>query len=98
MRRAKDLWFRHSGKDAYGTKTGATAIPLLQVADLGAFLTAKYISKSPDGKIPWRGYHKKLVDAKRAYGMVHADEYSVKRLYETHLQIMTEQAEVRDDI
>jgi hypothetical protein len=46
MRHAKDLWFRHRiGKDAYGTKSGAMGISLLQVADLGAFLTAKYISK-----------------------------------------------------
>ena len=102
MRQSKELWFRHRiGNDLYGTKSGATGIPLLQVADFGAFLTTKYISKSPDGKIPWRGYYQKLVDAARVYGLVQADEYSVKRLYETHLEIMKEQAEGRnywDDI
>lgn len=94
MRQAKALWFRHRiGKDAYGTKNGTTGIPLLQVADLGAFMAAKYIGKVPDGKIPWQGYYQKLVDSKRIYGIVHADEYSVKRLYETHLETLKEQAE-----
>lgn len=46
MRSCTDLWFRNRiGQDTYAVKSGADAIPLLQTADFGAFLAAKYISK-----------------------------------------------------
>src|SRR3984957_14772732 len=97
MRNAKDLWFRSRiGKDSYGGKSGSKGIPLLQVADLGAFLAAKYISKAPEGKISWRVYYEKLCSAKRVYAMVVADEYSLKRLHEMVVWIKKEEAEGRD--
>lgn len=39
------------GKDTYGTKSGQDGIPTLQAADLGAFLAAKHIANSPEGKL-----------------------------------------------
>lgn len=97
MRNAKDLWFRSRiGKDSYGEKSGPNGIPLLQVADLGAYLTAKYISKAAEGKISWKVYYEKLRSAKRVYAIVVADEYSLKRLHEMFVKIRKEGAEGRD--
>jgi hypothetical protein len=45
MRHSPELWYRHRiGKTVYGEKRGPAGIPLLQVADLGAFLAAKAIT------------------------------------------------------
>ena len=99
MRNAKDLWFRSRiGKDSYGEKSGPKGIPLLQAGDLGAFLAAKYISKAAEGKISWKVYYEKLHSAKRAYAIVVADEYSLKRLHEMFTEIKKEQAEGRDPL
>lgn len=55
VRNCCDLWFRDRiGTDTYGTKSGHGGIPLLQVADLGAFLVTKHIANAPDGRIPYR--------------------------------------------
>ncbi len=76
------LWWRNRiGTDTYGTKTGPGAIPLLQVADLGAFLSAKKIAKAPQGKISWETYLQKLIDGKRFNGITHSDEKSLKIMY-----------------
>jgi hypothetical protein len=97
MRNAKDLWFRSRiGKDSYGEKSGPKGIPLLQAADLGAFLAAKHISKAAEGKISWKVYYEKLRSAKRVYAMVLADEYSLKRLHGMFVEIKKEEAEGRD--
>jgi hypothetical protein len=97
MRNAKDLWFRSRiGKDSYGEKSGPKGVSLLQVADLGAFLTVKHISKAAEGKISWKVYYEKLRSAKRVYAMVVADEYSLKRLHEMFREIQKEAAEGRD--
>ena len=91
MRNAKDLWFRSRiGKGLYGEKTGSNGVPLLQVADLGAFLAAKYIGKAPEGRISWKVYYEKLSSAKRVYAMVVADEYSLKRRHEMFLPVRLE--------
>lgn len=96
MRNAKDLWFRRRiGKDSYGEKSGPKGVSLLQVADLGAFLAAKHISKAAEGKISWKLYYEKLRSAKRVYAMVLADEYSLKRLHEMFVEIQKEEAEGR---
>jgi hypothetical protein len=97
MRTCRELWFRNRiGRDSYGTKAEDNAIPLLQTADLGAFLAAKWISKTPDGKIPWTKYYEKLNENKRIRGMVVADEYSVRTLFRTHEELKREAAEGRN--
>ena len=54
LQKDEALWWRNRiGTDTYGTKTGSGAIPLLQVADLGAFLAAKAVAKAPQAKIQW---------------------------------------------
>jgi hypothetical protein len=53
------------GTETYGDKTGDNAIPLLQVADLGAFLGVKYLGKCHPGRIDWRPYYHKLRSAGR---------------------------------
>lgn len=102
MRICSDLWFRSRiGTESYGTKTGAAGIPLLQVADLGAFLAAKYIAKAPDGKISWQRLYEKLKNSGRVYRTVLADERSLKLLHQTHEELKQEAAEgrtYRDDI
>jgi hypothetical protein len=96
MRNARDLWFRQRiGTETYGTKSGATGIPLLQVADLGAFLAAKQIAKSREGKISWKPYYERLTKGQRCYRMVLADKHSLKVLHETHEELKTEAAEGR---
>ena len=62
------IWWRSRvGTATPGTKAGPKAIPLLQVADLGAFLGTKHVSDAPDGRIPWRPYYQKLVSAGRVW-------------------------------
>ena len=73
------LWYRNRiGTDTYGDKTGDAKIPLLQVADLGAFMTAKYFSDAPDGPIPWRPYYEKLKTGRRVFHIVHTPESNLK--------------------
>jgi hypothetical protein len=91
MRNCRDLWFRSRiGTEKYGTKRGPEAIPLLQVADLGAFLAAKNISNVPEGKISWKQVYEKLKNAGRVYRMVHADEHSLMLLHQTHEELKNE--------
>jgi hypothetical protein len=102
MRSCADLWFRSRiGGDAYGAKSGSAGIPRLQIADLGAFLATKHISNAPEGRISWKTYYEKLRGAQHVYGTVLADEYSLRRLHETHEELKQEQAQGRqywDDI
>jgi hypothetical protein len=94
MRRSPGLWYRNRiGKAVYGMKSGPASIPLLQVADLGAFLAAKYISKSPEGRISWQAYFEKLKAAGRFYQTMLADEYSLGVLNKTHEELKKEAAE-----
>lgn len=94
MRSCGDIWFRNRiGQDTYAAKSGPGAIPLLQTADLGAFLAAKYISKAPEGKIPWTKYFEKLKNNGRVRGMTLADEYSLNALFRTHEELKKEAAE-----
>lgn len=94
MRSSHDLWFRDRiGTDTYGTKSGADGIPTLQVADLGAFLAAKHIAKSPEGKISWKAYYEKLKTARRVCRTVQADEYSLNALHQTYEELKQESAE-----
>ena len=68
MRKDQILWWRDRiGNPTHGAKTGSSAIPLLQVADLGVFLGGKVISNAPDGRIPWRPYYEKLKSANRVW-------------------------------
>jgi hypothetical protein len=75
-------WRGRIGNATHGSKCGPDAIPLLQVGDLGAFLGTKYASKSPDSKIPWTSYFKKLRDAGRVMQAARIDTHSLKRLHE----------------
>ena len=87
----ENLWWRSRiGTDTYGTKTGPGAIPLLQVADLGAFLSAKVVAKAPQGRIPWRPYLDKLDKGKRIFGITHSDERSLKIMYAVHCSLEEE--------
>lgn len=64
LKNVEKLWFHDRiGNDIYGDKRGPHAIPLLQVADLGAFLANKHLSKTKDGRIPWTKYFNQLLDA-----------------------------------
>lgn len=65
-------WRDRIGTDTYGKKSAekvgpAAAIPLLQVADLGAFLGNKTLTKPPEGKISWLTYYEKLRLAGRVF-------------------------------
>jgi hypothetical protein len=102
MRIDKELWFRSRiGTDTYGTKTGHAGISLLQIADLGAFLAAKHISRATESKISWKKFYEKLQKSGRIYRTVQADKRSLNLLHETHAQLKREKAEGRnywDDI
>lgn len=90
LRNDPGLWWRDRiGTDTYGTKQGPAAIPLLQVADLGAFLSAKAVAKASQGKIAWWPYLKKLTDGRRVFGITHGDERSLKILYAVHRTLET---------
>jgi hypothetical protein len=102
MRCSRDLWYRNRiGRISFGSKRGDEGMPLLQIADLGAFLAAKYISKAPNGRIPWTPYVERLRAAQRVSRMVLADKHSLEKLYQTHEELKREAAEGRsiwDDI
>jgi hypothetical protein len=102
MRNDQLLWYRNRiGRDNYGTKTGPDAIPLLQVADLGAYLAARHRGNAREGKIWWKKYYEKLKAARRVYPPVLADEASLRKLNAMRQEIEKEQAEGRnywDDI
>jgi hypothetical protein len=53
-------WRSRIGRDEYGDKCGQDAIPLLQVGDLGAFLSNKFLIHAADGAIPWTKYFEAL--------------------------------------
>jgi hypothetical protein len=94
MRNSRDLWFRDRiGTETFGTKSGRDGIPSLQVADLGAFLATKYISKCPEGKISWKPYYEKLKSARRVCRTVQADEYSLNALHQTYEELKQEAPE-----
>jgi hypothetical protein len=94
MRSSSSLWYRNRiGKAVYGMKCGPAGIPLLQIADLGAFLVTKHISKSSEGKIPWRIYFEKLKAAGRFYRAMLADKRSLEVLNKTHEDLKREAAE-----
>jgi hypothetical protein len=68
MRTDHHIWWRSRiGNITPGTKTGVSAIPLLQVADLGVFIGGRVISNSPNGKIPWTPYYEKLKASNRVW-------------------------------
>jgi hypothetical protein len=99
MRVCRELWFRNRiGGDKYGPKTGADAIPLLQVADLGAFLVSRHRGNAAEGRISWRPYYDKLMRAGRIFPSVVADDYSVKALHKLHEELKKEAAEGKHNL
>jgi hypothetical protein len=81
MRIDPTLWFRNRiGRDTYGTKSGPDAIPLLQVADFGAYLAARHRSNAPEGKISWKTYYDKMRNANRVRPTILADSRSLELL------------------
>ena len=79
------LWWRNRvGSLTVGSKTGPHRIPLLQVADLGAFLAAKKIADAPDGKIAWSKYYDKLLAGRRIFQIIHVDKSSLDKLHGLH--------------
>jgi len=94
MRADRQLWYRNRiGKEKFGSKSGPGAIPLLQVADLGAYLAAKHRANSPEGRISWRTYYDKLRSAGRVCPTVLADAVSLRKFYEMNEEIKKERAE-----
>jgi hypothetical protein len=76
------LWWRNRiGTDSYGTKTGTGAIPLLQVADLGAYLSAKIAARAPQSRIPWWPYLDKLQKANRVFQIEQCDKASLELMF-----------------
>ena len=85
LQRDDNLWWRNRiGSVTYGTKTGPGAVPLLQVADFGAFLAAKAVAKAKQGKIQWWPYLQKLTNGRRIFGITHCDDRSLKIMYAVH--------------
>src|SRR5260370_3887023 len=89
-------WRKRVGNPIFGTKTGKTAIPLLQVADFGVFLAAKTISNAPDGRIPWTPYYERLSKANKMFKIIHVDEKSLDKLHGLHEDLKREAAEGRN--
>jgi hypothetical protein len=88
LRSDPNLWWRDRiGTDTYGTKGVPSAIPLLQVADLGAFLSAKAVARAPQGRTPWWPYLKNLTDGGRVFGITHGDERSLKLMHAVHRRL-----------
>lgn len=88
MRNSRELWYRDRiGQATFGAKNGPNGIALLQVADLGAFLAAKYIGKASEGRISWKVYYDKLKSARRIYCPVLADGRSLRLLYHQHEEL-----------
>jgi hypothetical protein len=84
IRKDPNLWWRHRiGREFYGQKVGTEGIPLLQVADLGAYLGTKQLAKVPESKISWKRYFEKFQTAKRVGPILWVDERSLKLLYKT---------------
>jgi hypothetical protein len=85
LRANPHLWWRNRiGISAYGMKIGPSAIPLLQVADLGAFLAAKSVVNAPQGRIAWRPYWEKLENERRIFGIEMCDKLSLKIMFGIH--------------
>jgi len=97
MKNDPRLWWRERiGNLTPGPKKGPAAIPLLQVGDLGAFLAAKKIADTKDGRIPWRAYYEKLLNARRIFCAMHVDERSIKTFHKLHEDLKREQTEGRN--
>jgi hypothetical protein len=91
MRNDPILWWRgRIGSLMPGKKTGPTAMPMLQLGDLGAFLTAKKVANAKDGRIPWSVYYDKLLQARRIFRIVHVDEKSINTLHLLHKDLKKE--------
>ena len=91
MRHCRELWYRaRIGRDLYLPKAGQNSTPLLQVADLGAFLAAKSLARAADGAIAWAPNFGKLVNANRVYQIVLADESDLQKLHGVHRQLKEE--------
>jgi hypothetical protein len=93
VRNSTELWWRHRiGSERYGAKVGASAIPLLQVGDLGAYLAAKVLGNAKEGKISWKKYFDKIKAAGRVYAIRWADKRSLELLYGTFEDVKNEKA------
>jgi len=96
VRNHRDLWWSNRvGSLTIGSKIGPQGIPLLQVADLGAFLAAKKVANAPDGKIAWSKYYDKLLTGRRIFKIIHVDKGSLDKLHGLHDDLKREQAEGR---
>lgn len=80
------LWYHQVvGNDTYGDKKGKHAIPLLQIADFGAFLANKHLTKAPDGRIPWGKYYDALSKARLVWPIVKYSDNCLKILHDVHI-------------
>jgi hypothetical protein len=93
MRNDSVLWWRgRIGSLTPGQKRGPTAMPMLQLGDLGAFLAAKKVANAKEGRIPWNVYYDKLLHARRIFRITHVDAKSIKTLHQVHEDIKKERA------
>jgi hypothetical protein len=93
MRTSSRLWYRNRiGIDSYGSKHGRDRIPLLQVADLGAFLVAKRVSDSGEGRISWRNYYERIRAAGRIHGIGYLRGDFIGQLSQTLKEMKQEEA------
>jgi hypothetical protein len=78
------VWFKDRiGTETYAPKKGKEAAPLLQVADLGAFLGLKYLGKCRPGKIDWRPYFHKFKNANRVFCCKKDNKRTIKQMHAT---------------
>jgi hypothetical protein len=102
MKNDPALWWRERiGSITAGKKRGPTAMTMLQLGDLGAFLAAKKVANAKNGRIPWSVYYEKLLHARRIFRVVHVDEKSISTLHKLHEDIKKEQMQGKhyyDDI
>jgi hypothetical protein len=63
---------------------------MLQVADLGAYLTARVLGNAKEGKISWKKYFEKLKTAGRVYTPRWVDKRSLELLHGTFEDVRNE--------
>ena len=89
MKTDHHLWWRNSiGPETFGSKDGAKsdAIPLLQIADLGAFLAAKKLGNSPEGRVPWKQFYERIEKVNHILGVHRITEEELDKFYAIHLE------------
>jgi hypothetical protein len=83
-------WRGRIGDLTFGRKKGPMALSLLQLGDFGAFLAAKKAANANDGRIPWRAYYSKLLEARRIFKIEHLSARDINTLHQQHEDVKKE--------